>query len=594
MKLKFDGGSIVLECELNGRFYQNGEVFTPNGNPCDTCTCEDGQLHCITRQCPALVDCPIEAIVEPPPGDCCATCAGLSTNCTKDYFGTVIHPSNDPCFICECREDFNWICIKETCPNLFCPKEYIVQQEGECCSYCEACVSETEGQIHKSGEIWVPLLEPCLQCKCENGEEKCNKIICPVVFCNENEILQRLLGQCCEVCLPIESLSCNYGNAKFSNEKKWQPDVCTVCECKMGKVICHTERCIPLNCPSDQIPSVDPGQCCPHCIPKPATCIAFGDPHYRTFDGAVIHFQGTCRYVMVTDCFTGNFTVEVQNSNRGIEGVSWTESITIKLVNATVHLNQGLIVSVNEKNVSLPYFENPQLYIEKTGNSVLVNTNVGIKILWNGDSYAEVSVSGTYQKHTCGLCGNFNSFSEDDMRLKSGQIVLSAAIFGNSWKSLDQTSCIDVEDFDPCNVGGYRARKIANSRCAILKGPLFAPCHKLIPPELYYVSCVYDLCACSENDDCLCDILSTYSQECARSGIILNWRSSTLCAITCPEDYGLMFDECGPACARTCENKDMPLKILATQCFKPCVAGCQCSADKVLHLNRCIDPKNCP
>ncbi|XP_023238974.1 uncharacterized protein LOC111637659 [Centruroides sculpturatus] len=585
---------VCPECELNGRFYQNGDVFTPNGDPCDTCTCEDGQLRCITRQCPVLVDCPKEAIVDPSPGNCCPTCAGLSTNCTREYFGTIIHPSNDPCFICECSEDFNWICIKETCPKLNCPEEYIIHKDEECCPHCEVCLSETDGQLHLSGEIWVPVLEPCLQCKCENGEEKCRKINCPVVFCNQDEVLQRLSGQCCEVCLPAKSLSCNYGNSVFLNEEKWQPDVCTTCECKMGKVTCRTERCLPLNCPSDQTPSVDPGQCCPHCIPKPATCVAFGDPHYRTFDGAVIHFQGTCRYVLVKDCLTGNFTVEAQNSDRGIEGVSWTEGLTITLAEAIVNLAKGLVVSVNDKNVSLPYFENPQLYIEKTGNSVLVNTDVGLKILWNGDSYAEVSVSGAYQMHTCGLCGNFNSFSEDDMRLRSGQISSSAAVFGNSWKSTDQTSCVDVEDFDPCNVGGYRARKIANTRCAILKGPLFAPCHKLIPPELYHASCVYDLCACSENDDCLCDILSTYSQECSRTGVVLNWRSATLCAITCPEDRGLMFDECGPACARTCENKDMPLKVLATQCFKPCVVGCQCSADKVLHQGSCIDPKDCP
>src|SRR4029434_1221052 len=50
-----------------------------------------------------------------------------------------------------------------------------------------------------------------------------------------------------------------------------------------------------------------PGLCCPHCLPRPATCIAFGDPHYRSFDGRMVNFQGSCTYVLTEDCHGGDF-----------------------------------------------------------------------------------------------------------------------------------------------------------------------------------------------------------------------------------------------------------------------------------------------
>lgn len=63
-------------------------------------------------------------------------------------------------------------------------------------------------------------------------------------------------------------------------------------------------------CWQDEMPAVIPGLCCPHCLPRPATCIAFGDPHYRTFDGRMFHFQGTCTYLLTKDCKDEDFRWE--------------------------------------------------------------------------------------------------------------------------------------------------------------------------------------------------------------------------------------------------------------------------------------------
>lgn len=58
-------------------------------------------------------------------------------------------------------------------------------------------------------------------------------------------------------------------------------------------------------------------------------------------------------------------------------------------------------------------------------------------------------------------------------------------------------------------------------------------------------------------------------------------------AIACAGERGYVFDECGPACKRTCSNH-------GRQCHLPCVSGCQCPTGKVEHGGSCINPEQCP
>lgn len=235
----------------------------------------------------------------------------------------------------------------------------------------------------------------------------------------------------------------------------------------------------------------------------------------------------------------------------------------------------------------------PFIYVERRATTFYVNTNSGVSVLWDGSSYVEVSVPGTYARKTCGLCGNFNGYPQDDLRTRAGQLASSVAVFGNSWKVSDQDGC-DVKDTDPCTEAGFHARKLANIKCAVLKSRRFTSCHSKVPPEQYYAACVYDLCACGSSDTCLCDAIAAYAAECRQEGIHLNWRSSSLCAIDCPVDRGFLFDECGPACPRTCANKDLPPEIVNDQCLRPCIPGCNCPASRVLHDSSCIRESECP
>lgn len=61
-------------------------------------------------------------------------------------------------------------------------------------------------------------------------------------------------------------------------------------------------------------------------------------------------------------------------------------------------------------------------------------------------------------------------------------------------------------------------------------GP-FQVCHWHIPPQLYFESCVYDLCATEGNYDQFCKILEAYAAACELGGVNLGeWRKDTICS----------------------------------------------------------------
>ena len=94
------------------------------------------------------------------------------------------------------------------------------------------------------------------------------------------------------------------------------------------------------------------------CFSAAAKCIAWGDPHYITFDGHRFHFMGECKYVFTRPCSHGGpdpyFEVLTQNEYRGtrsrLRGVTYTKYAEVRLFGHVVQLGQmGVaIVSINK------------------------------------------------------------------------------------------------------------------------------------------------------------------------------------------------------------------------------------------------------
>lgn len=153
-------------------------------------------------------------------------------------------------------------------------------------------------------------------------------------------------------------------------------------------------------------------------------------------------------------------------------------------------------------------------------------------MLWDGESFLEVTVPPAFKRRLCGLCGNFNGRRRDDLRMRSGQLATSVEQFGASWKVGGPKSC--SSRMEPSNDHHHQAHPnqlagppspsttlVSNNRkksaaggssvspavpagqeplcqrqwhiriravreCSVLKAATFAQCHPQVSPVRYF------------------------------------------------------------------------------------------------------------
>ena len=91
-----------------------------------------------------------------------------------------------------------------------------------------------------------------------------------------------------------------------------------------------------------------------YCFTGVAVCYASGDPHYRTFDAQMIHFQGICKYDMASPkqvAETANlpyFRVLTKNEERhGSTTVSYIRYMEIHVFGSVIRLDHDREVYVS-------------------------------------------------------------------------------------------------------------------------------------------------------------------------------------------------------------------------------------------------------
>ncbi|XP_042670998.1 mucin-5AC [Centrocercus urophasianus] len=299
-----------------------------------------------------------------------------------------------------------------------------------------------------------------------------------------------------------------------------------------------------------------------HCSEEPCleTCSVYGDGHYTTFDGKRFDFEGDCEYVLIQNYCgrkglnQGTFRVITENIPCGTTGTTCSKSIKVFLGNYELVLSDGHSDVIQRS----PGGEMP-FQIRSMGIYTVVDTTVGLILMWDKKTSIFIKLSPSFQGHVCGLCGNYDGNGNNDFTTRSQSVVGNVLEFANSWKV--SSTCPNANQTkDPCTANPYR-KSWAQKQCSIITSEVFAKCHSQVEPNEYYQACVDDACACDTGGDCecFCTAVAAYAQACNELDICISWRTPSICPLFC--DYynpqgecEWHYKPCGAPCMKTCSN----------------------------------------
>ncbi|NWH38864.1 OTOG protein, partial [Chloropsis hardwickii] len=457
----------------------------------------------------------------------------LSCEDTKEY-STCVSTCGRTCQALSVPETCSSDCV-EGCA---CPSGMYLDTKSERCVQRSECPCYFQGIDYPPGEHVMTSLG---KCHCRDGVMNCdNNIIarsCPVgqIYINcsnpqvdpelsrertcENQLLNLTFsahlpcvsGCVCppglvkhgDMCLDAEECPCSWkGKEYFPGDKVISS--CHTCICQHGSFQCTFQPC-------------------------PSMCTAYGDRHYRTFDGLTFDFVGTCKVYLVKGTSSTSLSVIIENIDCFSTGIICRKNIFI-------NVGKSLLVFDDETgNPSLSsYIDGLQkMQLWKAGFFTVVHfPDEHITVLWDQRTTVHVQMGPQWQGELTGLCGNFDLKTVNELRTPDNFELTNSQEFGNSWTAVE---CVDSSDIrNPCSLNPLR-EPFAKKECGILLSEAFEACHPVIDVTWFYSNCLTDTCGCNQGGDCecFCTSVSAYAHQCCQHGVAVDWRSPRVCPYDC-------------------------------------------------------------
>uniref|UniRef100_G3T752 Zonadhesin n=1 Tax=Loxodonta africana TaxID=9785 RepID=G3T752_LOXAF len=417
---------------------------------------------------------------------------------------------------------------------------------------------------------------------CENPKPTCQLPCRPGCVCNPGFLLSH------SHCIKASSCSCFYNNNYYKSGAEWFSPNCTEhCRCSSGS---HLE-CQASQCGTHKVCQLQNSQygCHPY---GTATCLAYGDPHYLTFDGRHFSFMGKCTYILTHPCDNSTdpyFRVTVKNEEQGQEGVSCLNKVYVTLAQTTITLLKGRRTLVGGHQITLPAMPFQDTFLTQSGRFVELQTAFGLRVRWDGDQQLYVTVPSTYFGQLCGFCGNYDGDSSNDNKKPDGNLALDDEELGNSWQIAgdEDKECHRNPASPPSCDSALHNSLLGPEFCGRLIDPngIFGACLPHLKAFFYYENCLFDMCNFQGLQQMLCAQMAALTETCQAAGLMVKpWRSPQFCPLACPPNS--RYSLCAKSCPETCHSG-----LSGLSCPDRCVEGCECNPGFVLSGLRCV-PKN--
>lgn len=331
-----------------------------------------------------------------------------------------------------------------------------------------------------------------------------------------------------------------------------------------------------------------------HVVPNKAYCFCRveGDTHYKTFDGKLINFFGTCKYRLAQ--YSGsnkkcNFKILLRTAHRKRSTLStYTKYVDIILHRHRLRLYRGKRLFVDGVEKYIPYLRTNSVHVFKSNNQLqLVAVNCGIKVSFDGASNAILMARRSlYGSHLSGVCGNCDGSLRDEKHVDINKFavrrhcpkapVLKRPYCTGQWEFLVRSSdwCGSILDtsgpFSGCIASGH------------------------VNVKDYFKECEMDVCANrfskAQSRRRMCRVFQAMADNCASHGFgHLAWRRKLDCPANCGRNK--YYRASASACPLTCESK---LFGAVPNCKGvPRREGCVCKPGYYLDGESCVLLKNC-
>ncbi|KAM4652253.1 IgGFc-binding protein-like [Discoglossus pictus] len=463
-----------------------------------------------------------------------------------------------------------------------CQAKGISIQEWRTPTFCNAtCKSNSHYELCGSGcRATCPSLSSSVDCvkSCTEG-----------CYCDNGFILSG--GEC----VPVSECGCVFRQKYYQKGEEFYPEgQCEEkCQCgEDGSVKCHA-----VTCGRHEECKVENGVY--GCHPAShGSCVISGSSQFTSFDGLSYNYQGSCSYTVAEVCRghsnLENFTIFVDNESNGKSKMAVTRFLKVHVYDYEINMERGVQwqATVNEEIHVLPFtLENGKVQIRQEGSSIILQTDFDLTVIYDTMYSAYITIPSTYSDTICGLCGDFNGQSNDDLRLPSGQLSTSVDEFGAAWSaSLDRQGCTIgcQEHCDGCDVmrAAIFGRNEACGQLIIENGP-FANCYGLVNASNYFDKCIFEMCASDGQAHTLCEILNAFAFACQAAGAkIDDWRTTDFCPMSCPNNSH--YEPCTFACDNTCSGITKP-----GPCSDRCFEGCECNDGYVFDGEKCVSVDKC-